>query len=160
MTGTSHSGGCQCGAIRFRVEGELGDASVCHCRMCQKAFGGLYAPLVSVRGAKLTWTRGRLATFKSSNFVERGFCEKCGTPLSYQAPDGIALAIGAFDDPAQIIPTVQYGVEGKVPYADTIPALPNRHSIDDIIAAPFLDQLISYQHPDHDTDAWTAASKK
>ncbi len=160
MTGTSHSGGCQCGAIRFRVEGELGDASVCHCRMCQKAFGGLYAPLVSVRGAKLTWTRGRLATFKSSNFVERGFCEKCGTPLSYQAPDGIALAIGAFDDPAQIIPTVQYGVEGKVPYADTIPALPNRHTIDDIIAAPFLDQLISYQHPDHDTDAWTAASEK
>jgi hypothetical protein len=34
-----HTGGCQCGAVRFRVEGALGDASVCHCRMCQKAFG-------------------------------------------------------------------------------------------------------------------------
>ncbi|MET0640383.1 MAG: GFA family protein, partial [Hyphomicrobium sp.] len=43
-----HTGGCQCGAVRFRVEGELGDASVCHCRMCQKAFGSFYAPLVTI----------------------------------------------------------------------------------------------------------------
>ncbi len=34
------------------VEGALGDASVCHCRMCQKAFGNFYAPLVTVRRAK------------------------------------------------------------------------------------------------------------
>ncbi len=32
------TGGCQCGAVRFSV-GRLGRASVCHCRMCQKAFG-------------------------------------------------------------------------------------------------------------------------
>ena len=49
----SYSGGCQCGAVRFRVEGALGDASICHCRMCQKASGNFYLPLVSVRGAKL-----------------------------------------------------------------------------------------------------------
>ena len=44
--------GCQCGAVRFRVEGTLDDASVCHCRMCQKAFGGFYAPLVSAASCK------------------------------------------------------------------------------------------------------------
>ena len=32
-----HTGGCQCGAVRFRIEGALGRASICHCRMCQKA---------------------------------------------------------------------------------------------------------------------------
>ena len=48
-----YSGGCQCGAVRFRVEGALGDASVCHCRMCQKANGSFYMPLVSVKQAKL-----------------------------------------------------------------------------------------------------------
>ena len=42
-----YSGGCQCGAVRFHVEGTLGDASVCHCRMCQKASGNFYLPLVS-----------------------------------------------------------------------------------------------------------------
>jgi energy-converting hydrogenase Eha subunit B len=32
--------------VRFHVEGPLGDASICHCRMCQKAFGGFFGPLV------------------------------------------------------------------------------------------------------------------
>lgn len=154
MSNITHSGGCQCGAIRFRIDGELGDASVCHCRMCQKAFGGFYAPLVSVRDAKLIWTRGQPSRFKSSNFVERGFCNQCGTPLFYEAPDGVAMAIGAFDTPADIEPTVQFGVEGKLPYVDDLPSLPNRHTIEDIEAAPFLTELVSHQHPDHDTDGW------
>ena len=50
---SDHAGSCHCGAVRFRVEGALGDASVCHCRMCQKASGNFYAALVSVRDAKL-----------------------------------------------------------------------------------------------------------
>ena len=149
-----HTGGCQCGAVRFRIEGRHGDASVCHCRMCQKAFGGFYAPLVSVRDAKLTWTRGQPAKFRSSNFVERGFCANCGTPLTYEAPDGIAVAIGAFDKPQKIAPNIQWGIEGKLPYVDTIPALPAKHSLADANAASFLQQLVSYQHPDHDTEQW------
>ncbi|MGO7428793.1 GFA family protein, partial [Rhizobium ruizarguesonis] len=44
---TTYTGGCQCGAIRFRVSGDIKDSSICHCRMCQKAFGAYYAPLVS-----------------------------------------------------------------------------------------------------------------
>ena len=90
-----YSGGCQCGAVRFHVEGALGDASICHCRMCQKASGNFYLPLVSVRGAKLSWTRGEPKKFRSSNHAWRGFCVDCGTPLFYEAPDGIAMTIAA-----------------------------------------------------------------
>jgi hypothetical protein len=154
MSNEAHSGGCQCGAVRFRVEGALGDASVCHCRMCQKAFGALYAPLAGVGSAKLTWTRGAPKKFQSSNAVVRGFCEKCGTPLTYEAPDGIALAIGAFDDPTDFAPKVQWGTEAKLPYVDGIANLPQRATLEDPNAAPFLKTLVSYQHPDHDTDVW------
>jgi hypothetical protein len=154
MADETHSGGCQCGAVRFRIKGRLGDASICHCRMCQKAFGGFYAPLVSVRDAKLSWTRGQPAKFRSSNFVERSFCADCGTPLTYEAPDGIAVAIGAFDRPQEIAPKIQWGIEGKLPYVDTIPTLPAKHSLADANAAPFLQQLVSNQHPDHDTEQW------
>ena len=154
MTTTSHSGGCQCGAVRFHIEGQPGDASVCHCRMCQKAFGGFYAPLVSTRGTKLTWTRGTLKYFQSSNFVKRGFCENCGTPLTYEAPDGVALAIGAFDHPETVAPKQQWGAEGKIPYVDNIARLPEKHSMADADAAHFLSKIVSYQHPDHDTDTW------
>jgi hypothetical protein len=154
------TGGCQCGAVRFRVEGELGDASICHCRMCQKAAGNFYLPLVSVRGAKLTWTRGAPKKFQSSNFAFRGFCGDCGTPLFYEAPDGTALSMAAFDHPEEITPTIQWGTETKLPYVDGVPKLPGKTTLEDIDAASFLHRLVSYQHPDHDTETWPPEGRK
>ncbi|MBP1882814.1 GFA family protein [Sinorhizobium mexicanum] len=160
MTDDIHTGGCQCGAIRFRVEGELGDASVCHCRMCQKASGNFYLPLVSVRGATVTWTRGERRRFQSSNAVRRGFCGDCGTPLTYEAPDGMALAIAAFDRPQGIAPTIQWGIEAKLPYVDRVHELPGEDTMSDVAAGSFLADLISYQHPDHDTETWPPEAKR
>lgn len=154
MSGEIHTGGCQCGAIRFRITGVLDDASICHCRMCQKAFGAYYAPLVSTRGATLEWTRGVPKRFQSSNLVRRGFCPECGTPLTYEAPDGIAIAAGAFDDPAALPPHIQYGIEARLPFVDGLHRLPARRTEEDLAAAPFLVDVVSYQHPDHDTDSW------
>ncbi|WKL57204.1 GFA family protein [Asticcacaulis sp. ZE23SCel15] len=144
------TGGCQCGAVRFRVEGDLGHASICHCRMCQKAYGNFFAPLVSVREATLIWTKAEPARFQSSNLVQRGFCSRCGTPLTYEAPDGVAVSIAAFDEPATIVPEIQFGVEAKLAYVDDLHSLPTRTTLEDIDAAPFLNDLINYQHPDHD----------
>lgn len=155
----TYHGGCQCGAVRFRVEGALGEASVCHCRMCQKASGNFYMPLVSARKARVTWTRGEPKRFRSSNFAYRGFCEACGTPLTYEAPDGIALAIGAFDHPEEISPAVQWGIEAKLPYVDGVPTLPGHGTLDDQEAADFISNIISYQHPDYDTESWPAEQK-
>ncbi len=154
MSTPFYTGGCQCGAVRFHVEGALGDASVCHCRMCQKASGNFYLPLVSVHEAKLTWTRGEPRRFQSSNHGYRGFCGDCGTPLTYEAPDGVALTIAAFDDPAEIAPRIQWGIEAKLPYVDTVHTLPGEDTMADQDAASFLADLVSYQHPDHDTDDW------
>jgi|EndMetStandDraft_4_1072995.scaffolds.fasta_scaffold175758_2 hypothetical protein len=154
MSKSVYTGGCQCGAVRFRLEGKPKDASICHCRMCQKAFGAFYAPLVSVGDAKLTWTRGRPKYFQSSNHVKRGFCDNCGTPLSYDAPDGVGLAIGAFDEPQRLKPTVQFGVEAKIDYVDHLHELPRHDTMDDIEEAPFLADMVSFQHPDHDTIGW------
>lgn len=147
-----YSGGCQCGAVRFHVEGALGSASICHCRMCQKAFGNFYAPLVSVGEAKLIWTRDEPKRFQSSNHVKRGFCSECGTPLTYEAPDGVALSIGAFDAPEEIEPTVQWGVEVKIPYVDDLAKLPGFETERDEESIEFVRTMVSYQHPDHDTD--------
>src|SRR5690606_33743278 len=89
----AHTGGCQCGAVRFRVT-RLGRPSICHCRMCQKAFGGFFGPLVTAHNA--TWTRGEPKWFQSSNAARRAFCGDCGTPLAYETRFGLELAIGAF----------------------------------------------------------------
>ncbi|MEO3998658.1 GFA family protein [Mesorhizobium sp. CAU 1732] len=147
-------GGCQCGAVRFRVEGPLDKPSICHCRMCQKAFGNFYAPLATVPEGGLEWTRGEPKRFQSSNHVQRGFCADCGTPLTFEAPDGIALAIGAFDHPEEIAPVIQWGIEAKLPYADALPDLPGEETEADRESAPYLHEMESFQHPDHDTDQW------
>jgi len=142
------TGGCQCGAVRFSVE-RLGRASICHCRMCQKAFGGFFGPLVDAHG--LTWTRGAPSYFQSSNLVRRGFCNACGTPLTFEMQSGPAnLAIGAFDDPAAITPTLQVGLEGKLPYVDHLADLP-RLTLEQLSRfATHFAAVRSYQHPDHD----------
>jgi hypothetical protein len=150
-----HSGGCQCGAIRFRIEGPLGHAGICHCRMCQKAFGSWGAALTSVEETKLTWTRGAPAEFRSSPVVARGFCSSCGTPL-YMHEDGWTvydIAIGTLDDPNSAPPTTQVGTESKLVWFDRLATLPGHSTADDRTPED-LAKLKSRQHPDHDTETW------
>lgn len=141
------TGGCQCGAVRFRVA-HLGRASLCHCRMCQKAFGNYFAPLVGVEG--LVWTKGAPALFRSSTQARRGFCRDCGTPLTFETASGIDLAIGAFDTPAAISPTVQFCTESRVMDLAAMATLPGRPAGEQAADAAFKAEVRSFQHPDHD----------
>ena len=148
----SRSGGCQCGAVRFRVDDELGEVSICHCRMCQKALGGVFGPYAEPKG--LIWTRGERRRFRSSNKIWRGFCADCGTPLTFEHVGGaISLAVGAFDDPTSILPSEQLGSAHRLAWIDDIAALPT-HAPDEPKAAAYLAGIVSYQHPDHDTETW------
>jgi hypothetical protein len=146
------SGGCQCGAVRFHIDGPLGKASICHCRMCQKAFGSWGAALVSVPVDNFRWTRGAPSEFRSSSVVARGFCAACGTPL-YMREDGdpnIELAIGSFDDPNRVGPLIeQSGVESRVAWFNYMHELPEEHTSDSRTPEE-MQKLKSVQHPDHD----------
>lgn len=148
------TGGCQCGAVRFRVDGALGRPSICHCRMCQKAFGGPFGVLVSVKVAQLVWTRGARRRFASSNKVERGFCGDCGTPLTFEwSPEVIDLAIGAFDDPAPIKPVVQMATGSALPWVAELAGLPTPGGEEMARMSADYASIVSHQHPDHDTEA-------
>ena len=141
------TGGCQCGAVRFRAE-KLGRPSICHCRMCQKASGGFFGAFVTADQAHLTWTRGQPSLFRSSAKVKRGFCNRCGTPLTYHHPGGVEITICAFDQPELLEPQVQVNHDKRLPWLDTL--------FDKPLAAQSLDEaeMVSYQHPDHDTAEW------
>lgn len=152
------SGGCQCGAVRFHVT-ELGRATICHCRMCQKAFGSFFGPFVTA--LEMEWTRGAPSYFESSDHMKRGFCNRCGTPLSYEriAPgpgDHVELAIGAFDDPTVAAPVLQVNLTDRLPFFAGLSSLPERT---DYPAEwlEFMAHLVSHQHPDHDTTTWPPA---
>ncbi len=155
MTHETYTGGCQCGALRYRIEGPLGHAEFCYCRMCQKAFGSMGAPLFCVDSMQFHWTRGTPGIFRSSPTVDRGFCRDCGTPM-FMLEDGdnpIEISLGTLDDPNTIEPVCAVGVESKPRWADILPTLPTMRT-DDCRTSEELGKLGSLQHPDHDTTEW------
>lgn len=155
MTAKSYSGGCQCGAVRYKISGELGRAGICHCRMCQKAFGSWGAALVTIPATRLAWTRGAPSTFRSSSIVSRGFCKDCGTPL-FMREDGhpdYDMAIGTLDNPNAAPPIEQVGLESRLVWFDTLSSLP-AHRTQDERTPEDLKKLATFQHPDHDTETW------
>ncbi|MBG1231193.1 GFA family protein [Aestuariivirga litoralis] len=146
------TGGCQCGALRYAFEGKPGSAEICHCRMCQKAFGNFGAALFGVDVARFEWTMGQPSVFRSSPPVQRGFCRKCGTPM-FMWEDGdpqIELAAGTLDDPSVLVFTAQVGVESRLPWFAHLHELPE-HRTDESRPAEELARLVSRQHPDHKT---------
>lgn len=116
------AGGCQCGRIRFEARALLDNPHVCHCRMCQRATGNFFAPLVGVPNDALTWRAGEPAVFESSEGIERGFCRDCGTPLFYRRRGGAhtSLNIPTFDAPADIPLLYEFGMESRAPQLDRL----------------------------------------
>lgn len=145
------SGGCQCGAIRFAVT-DLGRASLCHCRMCQKAFGSIGGLLVTANA--MTYTRGAPAHFQSSNKVRRGFCPDCGTPLTFEYDGKVDVAIATFDRAAEITPVIQMARGERLPFVDGISEIPVRPD-EASWRENWVDTIVSFQHPDHDSDGWS-----
>ena len=153
-----HTGGCQCGAVRYALYAQPNNASICHCRMCQKASGNLFGAFGGVKRADHAWTRGTPKAFMSSEVIARDFCGDCGTPLTFRHTDRdrTSVALGSLDQPERVPVTLQYGTESRLPGFDQLPTLPGQKTSDwvDPARAP---KLASRQHPDHDTDMWPLA---
>ena len=152
------TGGCQCGAVRYALLEQPDNPHICHCRMCQKAFGSFFAPLTGVPLDKFEMTRGAMAIFKSSDLVERGFCAKCGTPLSFRFVDSdrISVSIGSLDEPERVEPTHQFGNEARLSWFAKLPSLPGSETTTETDAPKRASAIAAsnHQHPDHDTAVW------
>ncbi|OJU99966.1 MAG: aldehyde-activating protein [Shinella sp. 65-6] len=153
-----YTGGCQCGAVRYRAEGTLGDPHLCHCRMCQKAAGNYFLPLANAPRERFAITRGEPGWFRSSQIVRRGFCRDCGTPLFYDAlaADHVNVTLGSLDDPDDVRPIAQAGVESRVVWFAQLARLPEHESNEGEggEARHVRIRDTNRQHPDYDTDHW------
>jgi hypothetical protein len=149
------AGGCQCGAIRYALYSQPDRAGICHCRMCQKAVGGPFKPWANVRAENFAWTRGRPGIFRSSSAAERGFCQRCGTPLTFaylKRPDSISVTIGSLDTPGAVQLTQVEGIESRLANFDPgVLARLEAHTTNQSSPPEDLSRIVNYQHPDHDT---------
>ena len=142
------TGGCQCGAIRYRfAHTSPEDVHYCHCRMCQKAAGNVVVTHVSLRKRDIVWERAAPTLYRSSSVAERGFCARCGTPISfaYLASEWMCVTLGSLDQPAAVTPCIHYGTESQVPWFVIDDALPRERTDAE---SKYLIGIVKHQHPD------------
>jgi hypothetical protein len=128
--GQDMTGGCQCGRIRYVVTMADEAAYPCHCRMCQRATGGVFAALKQVPRAAVRWTTHEPERYASSPIALRGFCATCGTPLTYEGvgEDDMDLTVGSLDDPYRLHPVANYGVESRHAAWTDLSTLPDKRT--------------------------------
>ncbi len=97
-----HHGTCLCGAVRVTAETKGNTIGACHCSMCRTWGGG---PLFAAEcGSDVDFEGAEhISTFSSSEWAERGFCQKCGTHLFYRLKQEAhyAIPVGLFDEDDQ-----------------------------------------------------------
>ena len=94
---SQYTGGCLCGAVRYRIERKFLNAMHCHCSMCQRVHGGAYSTHVTARPDQLIWEQGlsTLVAYQSSAQGVRKFCPQCGSQM---------LIYGQTGDATQAVP--------------------------------------------------------
>jgi hypothetical protein len=97
-----HSGSCHCGAVRYEVEAEIGEAVSCNCSICQKR--GALLTFVGAPQFKLLAGEDVLSDYQfNKKIVHHLFCGKCGVaPFARGIGPGgaemIAVNVRCLDD--------------------------------------------------------------
>ncbi|MGH6886292.1 MAG: GFA family protein [Geminicoccales bacterium] len=123
-------GGCQCGAIRYRITGAPLLAAICHCTMCRRANAAPAVAWAMFEEAQVVLRKGSPTTYASSSRAKRGFCPVCGTQISFTAdyiPGLIDVTIASLDHPEMVAPTLHYWDAERLPWvhlADDLPRYP------------------------------------
>ena len=121
MTHGVTGGGCLCGAVRFRLEGEPFWVSYCHCGDCRKASGGAFMVFVGYRREQVEVLGSKPAVYRSSPGVRRSFCRDCGSPLAYEheaLAGEIYFHVGTLDGAERLAPTCHAWTSQKLPWLE------------------------------------------
>ena len=127
MSTDTLQGGCQCGAVRYRVSGAPVVVAICHCTMCRRANAAPAVAWAMYQQSQVTFTHQAPTPYKSSSEAERGFCSACGTQISFTAsyiPGLVDLTVGSLDDPGAMTPALHYWDSKRLPwvrFADDLP---------------------------------------
>ena len=115
----AYTGGCACGAIRYRIDGEPVFMNDCQCRDCQRKSGtghGSYLTFlrdgVTLEGKATHWD----IVADSGNVKTRAFCPTCGSPvyMTFAANPGVfTVHAASLDDPSRYRPqAITYAMRG------------------------------------------------
>ncbi|WP_151632632.1 GFA family protein [Noviherbaspirillum aerium] len=117
-----YSGGCACGAVRFRCAAAPLAMYNCHCRSCQLASGSAWAPLLVVAGHALRIEgnpKQHRPQRSRGNHATRAFCPECGSSLFALAdnnPSVMLVHAAALDSPDTFKPVADIWTVDALPW--------------------------------------------
>ncbi|KZL20610.1 Glutathione-dependent formaldehyde-activating enzyme [Pseudovibrio axinellae] len=116
------TGGCACGALRYKADGEIEFSFNCHCRKCQRSTGAGHSSAFAVDTAEVEF-HGEVREYKcqSDNGASTysGFCHTCGSPLTSRTerfPNRIYIHAATLDDPSLFTPSFTIFEEAAQPW--------------------------------------------
>lgn len=122
------NGSCLCGRVKFSVGDGGSNMTHCHCSICRRLHGALFATFYDA--SDLRYTRGEdvVERYESSLGFSRSFCRCCGSPLPDEAPDGdgVYVPAGLMDDDPGVRPEAHIFVESKADGCTITDSLPQR----------------------------------
>lgn len=101
------TGGCLCGAIRYRIEGPARLVSNCHCSLCRRAHGAAFVTWLTVRADRFSVETGEPKRYASSEHGWRAFCPACGSQVisgSAHYARYVEVTAGTLDNPEAVAP--------------------------------------------------------
>ena len=125
-------GGCQCGAVRYRLQAPPLAVYACHCKDCQRFSGTTHTLSMVVPAGDVALTRGELRAFDkpadSGRTVRMMGCAQCGTKiwnLPLATPEYIIVKPGTLDDIGWVEPVGNIWTASKAAWVAIDDAVPN-----------------------------------
>ncbi|QNO27227.1 GFA family protein [Sphingopyxis sp. OPL5] len=126
------SGGCQCGGVRYQVEGEPVMVANCFCRDCRSASGGAGSTVAVFPADGFALDRGSAIGYTSDaasgKSLTRNFCSTCGSRLFTDQiesfPGMVMIALGSLEDGHGLAPTMNIFGKDMPVWAAVNTALP------------------------------------
>ena len=127
-----YEGGCECGAVRYRMTAEPIFVNCCHCRDCQKITGSAFAINAMIEA-------DRVELLEADSLATEGGearCKQCGALLWAQhrlfGDNVLFLRLGTLDEGDRIQPNAHFFTRSKhswiiipedVPQFETLPTV-------------------------------------
>lgn len=124
----NHEGGCQCGAVRYVVEGSFAYAGYCHCGQCRHTSGSAFSASAGTKREAPRVTSGResISTYQKGESTVLSFCKHCGSNLFATRMDTgyVHVRMGTLDEEPGIRPMAHVFVADKAPWFKITDELP------------------------------------
>jgi hypothetical protein len=119
------TGSCLCGAVQYMLIGNIKAVANCHCGVCQKTTGSVFATIAVIGENDLDVIAGQdnLATYQISEKAIKYFCRTCGTPIfnrHKRYPGNYMVQVGSFDTPSFATPAINIFCESMMPWVKNI----------------------------------------